>query len=52
MNLDRTGTGRTRWMILGNPPNALDIAFDGRLTAGRKFAPYVGARPHGCLWRR
>ena len=37
MSLDPTGTGRTRWTMRWKPAlNAFDIAFDGRLSAGRK----------------
>ncbi|MEV0675825.1 IS256 family transposase [Actinosynnema sp. NPDC050436] len=37
MSLDPTGTGRKRWMMRWKPAlNAFEIAFDGRLTAGRK----------------
>jgi FAD/FMN-containing dehydrogenase len=37
MSLDPTGTGRRRWSIRWKPAlNAFDIAFDGRLSAGRK----------------
>ncbi|KOX34253.1 transposase [Saccharothrix sp. NRRL B-16348] len=37
MSLDPTGTGRKRWMIRWKPAlNAFEIAFDGRLAAGRK----------------
>jgi hypothetical protein len=37
MSLDPTGTGRRRWAIRWKPAfNAFDIAFDGRLSAGRK----------------
>ena len=37
MSLDPTGQGRRRWMIRWKPAlNAFDIAFDGRLSAGRK----------------
>jgi len=36
MSLDPTGTGRRRWAIRWKPAlNAFDIAFDGRLSAGR-----------------
>jgi putative transposase len=36
MSLDPTGTGRRRWAIRWKPAlNAFDLAFDGRLTAGR-----------------
>jgi transposase-like protein len=36
MSLDPTGTGRKRWTMRWKPAlNAFDIAFDGRLTAGR-----------------
>jgi putative transposase len=36
-SLDPTGTGRRRWAIRWKPAlNAFDIAFDGRLSAGRK----------------
>jgi len=37
MSLDPTGQGRRRWSIRWKPAlNAFDIAFDGRLSAGRK----------------
>ncbi|MGF7235165.1 MAG: IS256 family transposase [Frankia sp.] len=37
MSLDPTGAGRKRWVTRWKPAlNAFDIAFDGRLTAGRK----------------
>ncbi|MFC0105659.1 IS256 family transposase [Kibdelosporangium aridum] len=37
MSLDPTGTGRRRWMMRWKPAlNAFEIAFDGRLAAGRK----------------
>jgi putative transposase len=37
MSLDPTGTRRKRWTARWKPAlNAFDIAFDGRLTAGRK----------------
>ena len=37
MSLDPTGTGRKRWMMRWTPAlNAFEIAFDGRLAAGRK----------------
>ncbi|MFD5831704.1 IS256 family transposase [Lentzea sp. NPDC060358] len=37
MSLDPTGTGRARWTMRWKPAlNAFDIAFDGRLAAGRK----------------
>jgi transposase-like protein len=37
MSLDPTGTGRKRWTIRWKPAlNAFEIAFDGRLAAGRK----------------
>ena len=37
MSLDPTGTGQRRWSIRWKPAlNAFDIAFDGRLSAGRK----------------
>jgi putative transposase len=37
MSLDPTGAGRRRWAIRWKPAlNAFDIAFDGRLSAGRK----------------
>jgi putative transposase len=37
MSLDPTGTGRKRWMMRWKPAlNAVEIAFDGRLAAGRK----------------
>ncbi len=36
MSLDPTGAGRKRWTMRWKPAlNAFDIAFDGRLTAGR-----------------
>jgi putative transposase len=36
MSLDPTGTGRQRWTMRWKPAlNAFDIAFDGRLAAGR-----------------
>jgi putative transposase len=36
MSLDPTGTGRKRWTMRWKPAlNAFDIAFDGRLAAGR-----------------
>jgi transposase-like protein len=36
-SLDPTGTGRERWMMRWKPAlNAFEIAFDGRLAAGRK----------------
>lgn len=36
MSLDPTGTGRKRWTMRWKPAlNAFDIAFDGRLSAGR-----------------
>jgi hypothetical protein len=36
MSLDPTGTGRRRWSMRWKPAlNAFDIAFDGRLSAGR-----------------
>ncbi|OJG04143.1 Transposase, Mutator family [Pseudonocardia autotrophica] len=36
MSLDPTGTGQHRWSIRWKPAlNAFDIAFDGRLSAGR-----------------
>jgi putative transposase len=36
MALDPTGTGRRRWITRWKPAlNAFDLAFDGRLTAGR-----------------
>jgi putative transposase len=36
MALDPTGQGRRRWMMRWKPAlNAFDLAFDGRLTAGR-----------------
>jgi transposase-like protein len=36
-SLDPTGHGRAKWMIRWKAPlNAFDLAFDGRLTAGRK----------------
>lgn len=37
MSLDPTGSGRKRWMMRWKPAlNAFEIAFDGRLAAGRK----------------
>lgn len=37
MSLDPTGAGRARWTMRWKPAlNAFDIAFDGRLAAGRK----------------
>ena len=37
MSLDPTGAGQRRWAIRWKPAmNAFDIAFDGRLCAGRK----------------
>jgi putative transposase len=37
MSLDPTGTGRRRWTMRWKPAlNAFEIAFDGRLAAGRK----------------
>jgi putative transposase len=37
MSLDPTGTGSKRWMMRWKPAlNAFEIAFDGRLAAGRK----------------
>ena len=37
MSLDPTGQGRRRWMIRWKPAlNAFEMAFDGRLAAGRK----------------
>jgi putative transposase len=37
MSLDPTGTGRKRWTMRWKPAlNAFDIAFNGRLTTGRK----------------
>jgi putative transposase len=37
MSLDPTGTRQRRWMMRWKPAlNAFDIAFDGRLSAGRK----------------
>jgi putative transposase len=37
MSLDPTGAGQRRWSIRWKPAlNAFDIAFDGRLSAGRK----------------
>jgi putative transposase len=37
MSLDPTGTGRARWTMRWKPAlNAFEIAFDGRLAAGRK----------------
>ena len=37
MSLDPTGTGQRRWSIRWKPAlNAFDLAFDGRLSAGRK----------------
>src|ERR671912_3077907 len=38
MSLDPTGTGQRRWSMRWKPAlNAFDIAFDGRLSAGRKL---------------
>jgi transposase-like protein len=37
MSLDPTGTGRKRWTMRWKPAlNAFEVAFDGRLAAGRK----------------
>jgi transposase-like protein len=37
MSLDPAGTGRRRWMMRWKPAlNAFEVAFDGRLAAGRK----------------
>jgi putative transposase len=37
MSLDPTGQGRKRWITRWKAAlNAFDIAFDGRLSAGRK----------------
>lgn len=37
LSLDPTGRGRQKWMIRWKAPlNAFDLAFDGRLSAGRK----------------
>ncbi|SBW17270.1 transposase mutator type [Candidatus Protofrankia californiensis] len=37
ISLDPTGRGRQKWMIRWKAPlNAFDLAFDGRLSAGRK----------------
>jgi hypothetical protein len=37
MSLDPTGTGRKRWTMRWKPAlNVFEIAFDGRLAAGRK----------------
>jgi transposase-like protein len=37
ISLDPTGQGRQKWMIRWKEPlNAFDLAFDGRLSAGRK----------------
>ena len=37
MSLDPTGQGRKRWMMRWKPAlNAFEIAFEGRLGAGRK----------------
>jgi hypothetical protein len=37
MSLDPTGAGQRRWSIRWKPAlNAFDMAFDGRLSAGRK----------------
>ena len=37
MNLDPTGADQRRWMMRWKPGlNAFDIAFDGRLSAGRR----------------
>ena len=36
-SLDPSGKGRQRWTNRWKaPPNAFDITFDGRLSAGRK----------------
>ena len=36
MSLDPTGTGQRRWSMRWKPAlNAFDMAFDGRLSAGR-----------------
>jgi hypothetical protein len=37
MSLDPTGAGQRRWTMRWKPAlNAFDMAFDGRLSAGRK----------------
>ena len=37
MSLDPTGTGQHRWAVRWKPAlNAFDMAFDRRLSAGRK----------------
>jgi hypothetical protein len=37
MSLDPTGNGQRRWMMRWKPAlNAFDIAFDGRLSTGRR----------------
>jgi putative transposase len=36
MSLDPTGTGQRRWSMRWKRLNAFDIAFNGRLSAGRK----------------
>lgn len=37
MSLDPTGTGQRRWSMRWKPAlNAFDMAFDGRLSAGRR----------------
>jgi hypothetical protein len=46
MSLDPTGQGRRRWTIRWKPAlNAFDIAFDGRLSAGRKQPPTTRVTP-------
>jgi putative transposase len=38
MALDPTGTGRRRWITRWKPAlNAFDLAFEGRLSAGRNY---------------
>jgi hypothetical protein len=40
MSLDPTGAGRKRWITRWKPAlQAFDIAFDGRLAAGRRQPP-------------
>jgi hypothetical protein len=37
MSLDPTGQGQKRWIMRGEPAlNAFEMAFEGRLSAGRK----------------
>jgi hypothetical protein len=52
MSLDPTGTGSKRWTMRWKPAlNAFEIAFDGRLTAGRnhpsstRVTPFVRQSP-------